>query len=523
MITLENETVSTETPTEDVQAILEQETPKDFCDYFEEGCISTKILQALSEMKFVKPSEIQKEAIPHILNGEDIIAMAPTGSGKTATFAIPIIQRTLTDDTNIQTLILCPTRELTIQCHKEFEKMGKYVENLAAVSIYGGQNIDRQLNALKRNPQIVIATPGRLMDHLNRGSISLSKVNTVVLDEADEMLDMGFRDDIYSILDNTLETRQTILFSATMAKDILELTNKIQKTPLIIDVTDSLLNTPNIEQQYFETTEKNKIELLIRLLQLHNLDVSLIFCNTKSNVDTVVEKLKLKGFFADAIHGDMNQNQREKVMHGFRKGSVKILVATDVAGRGIDVKNIQAVFNYDLPRDNEDYIHRIGRTGRAGKAGISFTFVSKRQVSVLKKIEKSNGIKINKKDVPDIQSIEAAKLSNLYAKINDIIKNDDLDSYKSDIKTLLTDNIEVLDIAAALLKYTSKKENKKVNKDFIFEEPTKEEETKSFKKNRNGNFKNRRKNNKKMFEDENLIKSKFKKDMRSKRTSKRGK
>lgn len=440
---------------------------------FSELGLSDNLLKALSDMNFSNPSSIQKEAIPQVLSGNDIIAKAPTGSGKTAAFAIPIIEKLdlSPENKSVQALVLCPTRELAIQVHREFEKLTKYFENVSVVSVYGGQGIEKQLSALKKQPQIIVATPGRLMDHLRRGSIRLTFAQTVVLDEADEMLDMGFREDIYTILEDTSVERQTILFSATMAKNIMELTKKFQKSPNMVDVTDNLLNTPDIEQQYFEVGERDKVELLTRLLNLHNVNLSLVFCNTKSNVDKVVEILKTKGYFADAIHGDMNQSQREKVMRGFRNGSVKVLVATDVAGRGIDVKNIEAVFNYDLPRDDEDYIHRVGRTGRAGTSGISFTFVSRSQVQSLRRIERANGVQIHKKEIPTFEEIQVARVSNFQNKIKSIIQEDDLSEYRSNIETLVQDGIDVTDIAAALLKFYMSKEGKKINQNVVFETP----------------------------------------------------
>lgn len=463
---------------------------------FSEFGLSSNLLKALSDMNFVSPSSIQKEAIPQVLSGNDIIAKAPTGSGKTAAFAIPIIEKLdfNPDNKSIQALVLCPTRELAIQVHREFEKLTKYFENISVVSVYGGQNIEKQLSALKKEPQIIVATPGRLMDHLRRGSIKLNLAHTIVLDEADEMLDMGFREDIYTILEETPVNRQTILFSATMAKDIMELTKKFQKSPNIVDVTDNLLNAPDIEQQYFEVVEKDKIELITRLLHLHNVNLALVFCNTKSNVDKVVEILKTKGYFSDAIHGDMNQAQREKVMRGFRNGSVKILVATDVAGRGIDVKNIEAVFNYDLPRDDEDYIHRIGRTGRAGTSGISFTFVSKKQIQNLKRIERANGIQIHKKDIPTFEEIQVARVSSFKNKIKSIIEEAGLTEYKSNIEEMVTDGIDVTDIAAALLKFYMSKEGKKINKNIVFESPQEEGKYDSDNKNRRNRNRNDRRN-----------------------------
>lgn len=457
--------------------------------------LSNNLLKALADMNFINPSAIQKDAIPQVLLGNDIIAKAPTGSGKTAAFAIPIIEKLdlNLENRSIQALVLCPTRELTMQVHKEFEKLTKYFENINAVSVYGGQNIEKQITALKKEPQIIIATPGRLMDHLRRGSIKLNLCSTVVLDEADEMLDMGFREDIYTILEGTPVNRQTILFSATMAKDILELTKKFQKSPNLVDVTDNLMNTPNIEQQYFEVVEKDKIELLARLLNLHNVKLALVFCNTKSNVDKTVEILKSKGYLSDAIHGDMNQMQREKVMRGFRSGSVKILVATDVAGRGIDVKNIEAVFNYDLPRDDEDYIHRIGRTGRAGTSGIAFTFVSKKQVQSLRRIERANGIQIHKKNNPTFEEIETVRTLNFENKIKSIIQDEDLSEYKSKVEAMLAENISVTDIAAALLKLSLSKEGRKINKHIVFEVPEEEISEKNRRRRGNHNIRQNRK------------------------------
>lgn len=484
--------MNTLTPTQDVttsETTMINDIPV-IAQGFSELGLSDGILKALADMNFVEPSSIQKEAIPQVLSGNDIIAKAPTGSGKTAAFAIPIIEKLDFNPENksVQALILCPTRELTIQVHREFEKLMKYFENLSVVSVYGGQNIEKQLCALKKSPQIIVATPGRLMDHLRRGSIVLNLAHTVVLDEADEMLDMGFREDIYTILEETPVNRQTILFSATMAKDIMELTKKFQKSPNVVDVTDNLLNTPDIEQQYFEVVEKDRIELITRLLTLHNVNLALVFCNTKSNVDKVVEILKTKGYFSDAIHGDMNQAQREKVMRGFRNGSVKILVATDVAGRGIDVKNIEAVFNYDLPRDDEDYIHRVGRTGRAGTSGISFTFVTKKQVQNLKRIERANGIQIHQKEVPTFEEIQIARVSNFKNKIKAIINEDDLSEYRGNIQAMINDGVEVIDIASALLKFYMSKEGKKINKNVVFEAPQEE------KSERRGNNRNRNRN-----------------------------
>lgn len=433
--------------------------------------LSQNLLKALAEMNFTNPSSIQAEAIPQIMTGNDIIAKAPTGSGKTAAFAIPIIEKLdlSKENKNIQTLVLCPTRELAMQVQREFEKLTKFMSNIAIVSVYGGQQIDKQLNALRKRPQIVVATPGRLMDHLRRGSISLASISMVVLDEADEMLDMGFRDDIHTILEDTPENRQTVLFSATMAKDIVAITKKFQKSPIMVDVTDNLQSAPDIEQLYFEVAEKDRAEVLIRLLDLHNVKLALVFCNTKSNVDRVVEILKTRGYLSDSLHGDMNQAQREKVMRGFRNGGVEILVATDVAGRGIDVKNIQAVFNYDLPRDDEDYVHRIGRTARAGKSGIALTFVSRNQVQSIRRIERANGVLINKREIPTYEELETTRTAIYQEKISSIIKNDDLTEYANKIQAMVNDEQSLMDVAATLLKISMDEESKRISKQVVFE------------------------------------------------------
>lgn len=428
---------------------------------FDQLGLSKEILKAISDMGFEYPSAIQAATIPTTLEGKDMVGQAPTGTGKTAAYAIPIVQKLDLESKDLQALILCPTRELAVQVGREFEKLIKYIEGINIVTIYGGQHIDKQLSALKKKPQVVIATPGRLMDHLRRASIDVSSVQMVVLDEADEMLDMGFRDDINTILVDAPEERQTILFSATMARAILELTRKLQKDPVIIDVTDKTQTAPNIEQYYFEVAERNKPEVLARLLDLNNTKLALVFCNTKSQVDSVVEFLKGCGYFADSLHGDLNQNQRDKVMNGFRKGRVEILVATDVAGRGIDVNCIESVFNYDLPRDDEDYIHRIGRTARAGKSGVAYTFVSRKQVQHIKRIERANGSLINKKEIPTAAEIEKAKTNLFSEQVVEIIKGSNLGEYVAKIEEMISDEISLMDIAAALLKSKSQSEKKK--------------------------------------------------------------
>lgn len=441
---------------------------------FEELNLSPEMLDAVKDMGFEEASPIQSEAIPVILKDKDIIGQAQTGTGKTAAFGIPVAEKLDPEIQATQALILCPTRELVIQVAEEFRKIMKYKENLSVVPVYGGQQIDRQLRALKKNPQVVIGTPGRTMDHMRRGSIKMDSVRFVVLDEADEMLDMGFRDDIEVILKDTPENRQTIMFSATMAKDIIELTKKYLNDPVVIDVTNKKQSAPKIQQKYFEVQDKNKPELLARLIDMHNVKLALVFCNTKSQVDGLVEILKTRGYFADALHGDMNQNQRDKVMNGFRNGVVEILVATDVAGRGIDVNNVEAVFNYDLPRDDEDYIHRIGRTARAGNSGVAFTFVNGKQIYNLKRIERSNGIQIHRQDVPTMDEIETTKINSFAQKISEIVQAGHLGKYVNQVEYLMGEDYTSLDIAASLLKMALEKEKEGFDHTVDFEIPREE-------------------------------------------------
>lgn len=425
---------------------------------FEELNLSPEMLKAVKAMGFEEASPIQSKAIGPILAGKDIIGQAHTGTGKTAAFGIPGIEKIDPNDKSLQLLVLCPTRELVVQVSEEFIKLTKYKSKISIVPVYGGQQIDRQLKSLKQGAQIVIGTPGRTMDHIRRRTIDTSKLKMVVLDEADEMLDMGFRDDIEVILKDSPKDRQTIFFSATMDDTILNLTKNYQNNPEIVNVIKGKASSPEIQQIYFEVLNKNKAELLSRLLDLHNIKLCLVFCNTKSQVDELVESLKTRGYFADGLHGDMNQTQREKVMKGFRSGSTEILVATDVAGRGIDVNDVEAVFNYDLPRDDEDYVHRIGRTGRAGKKGKAFTFVSGKQVYNLKRIERANGALIQRQDIPTLDELEATKVNVYSSKIKETLEKGHLSEYVNQVEMLMGSDYTSIDIAAALLKMSLEKE-----------------------------------------------------------------
>lgn len=361
--------------------------------------LSEDILKAVQEMGFREASPIQEQTIPHLLEGSDVIGQAQTGTGKTAAFAIPLIER-IQQDKQMQAIVLCPTRELALQVTTEIQKLAKYKRNLKAVSIYGGQPIERQIKALKQQPQIVIGTPGRTLDMLRRGALQLKTVQTVVLDEADEMLNMGFRQDIEQILKQTSRSRQTVFFSATMPKAILELTAKYQQDALHIKVAQHDQPRVKIEQSYFEVRNTDKLNALTQLLNHHQVERALVFCNTKHKVDAITKKLKQAGYSAEGLHGGKTQPQRDRIMQGFRKGKTQLLVATDVAARGLDVHNVEAVFNFDLPKDSEFYIHRIGRTGRAGKSGQAFTFVEDGEQKQLRAIRKYPNVKLSRQELP---------------------------------------------------------------------------------------------------------------------------
>ena len=362
--------------------------------------ISNEICRAVLDMGFEEATPIQSQAIPVILEGKDIIGQSQTGTGKTAAFGIPLLERINPEDRRLQALILCPTRELAIQVSEEFRKLLKYKDNIRVLPIYGGQPIDRQIAALRKGTQVVIGTPGRVMDHMRRRTIKAETVQMMVLDEADEMLDMGFREDIETILVKIPEEHQTLLFSATLSPEILDITKRFQKNPEFIKIVRKELTVPNIEQYYFDVKEKTKLDALCRIIDVYDPKLAMVFCNTKKRVDDLVEMLQGRGYFAEGLHGDLKQAQRDKVMQKFRNGTIEILVATDVAARGIDVDDIDVVFNYDVPQDEEYYVHRIGRTARANNDGVALTFVNEKEQTNFKNIENFLEKEIYKIPVP---------------------------------------------------------------------------------------------------------------------------
>ena len=420
---------------------------------FEEMGLSEEIQKAVRYMGFEEASPIQAKAIPAMISGIDLTGQAQTGTGKTAAFGIPILEKVDPKLKKLQAIVLCPTRELAIQVADEIRNLSRYMHGIKVLPIYGGQDIVKQIRSLKSGTQIVIGTPGRVMDHMRRKTMKLDFVHTVVLDEADEMLNMGFREDIEFVLSGVPEERQTVLFSATMPKPIMEITKKFQNNAKVIKVTKKELTVPNIEQYYYDVKPKKKEEVLSRLLDIYSPRLSVVFCNTKKQVDLLVNALLGRGYFAAGLHGDMKQEQRDRVMQGFRTGKTEILVATDVAARGIDVDEVEAVFNYDLPQDDEYYVHRIGRTGRAGREGRAFSFVSGKEVYKLKEIQRYCKTKIYAQKVPSLNDVANTKMENILDDVERVIEQEDLDMMINAIEERVNNSeFTAMDMAAAFLK-----------------------------------------------------------------------
>jgi len=415
--------------------------------------LSDELLQATNEMGFEKPSPIQAQAIPHLLQGLDVIGQAQTGTGKTAAFGLPALELIDVTDKNTQVLILCPTRELAVQVTDELRRLAKYKKGLKIETIYGGDSIERQIKALRGGVHIVVGTPGRTMDMMERRALKLEKVSYMVLDEADEMLDMGFREDIESILEEIPEERQTVLFSATMSKPIMAITQKFQNDPVLVKVTRKEVTNENIEQVCFEVKQRAKAEVTCRLIDSYDLKQVIIFCNTKRKVDEITEDLMVRGYQAEGLHGDLRQAQRNNVMAKFRAGTTTILVATDVAARGIDVSGVDAVINFDLPLDEEYYVHRIGRTGRAGRTGKALTLVAKDEKFRLRQIESYTKVRIEKGVIPTFEDIVGVRKARFIEQVEQAATEGDLDIY-SDMLTMLnhTTGLSTETIVAALVK-----------------------------------------------------------------------
>lgn len=426
--------------------------------HFNELNLSKELIQAVDELGFTEMTEIQQQSIPLLLEGKDVIGRSNTGTGKTAAFGIPAVESIAeTDRNHVNVLILCPTRELAMQAHEEIRKFAKYKKIVKAVSVYGGANMEKQIHELKRGANIVIGTPGRVMDHMRRKTLKLNNLRCVILDEADEMLNMGFREDIESILSEVPEERQTVLFSATMPPAIMAITEKYQKNPVHIKIKSAQKTVELIEQYYFEVAMGRKTDALKLLLSAYSPSSAMVFCNTKKMVDDLTEELIKSGFRASGIHGDMKQSQRTQVMNSFKNRSAEILVATDVAARGIDVTGVDAVFNYDLPQDNEYYIHRIGRTGRAGRTGTAYTLISgRRQFYELREIEKYTKATIQEKNLPQKSEIVAMKKENIISEISGI--NDVSHEAYSILDRLAEMGIDCREVAGRIISEKLRKE-----------------------------------------------------------------
>ncbi len=417
-----------------------------------EPLLDQRIVRAVREMGFEKLTPIQVQAIPYLLEGEDIIGQAQTGTGKTAAFAIPTLQKIDPELRSLQTIILCPTRELAMQAADEIRSIARYMHGIKVLPVYGGQEIRKQITGL-RGTQIIVGTPGRVMDHMRRHTIKLDHVNMVVLDEADEMLDMGFREDMELILGEIPGEHQTALFSATMPRPILDIADKFQKNARLVRVASKELTIPLVSQRYYKVKSQDKDAACIRLLEYYQPRLGLIFCNTKIKVDELAEVLKKAGFQAEGLHGDMSQHLRDVAMGRFRNGSTNILIATDVAARGIDVDDVEVVINYDLPQDNEYYVHRIGRTGRAGKTGRSFTFVSGKEIFRIRQIERFCKTTIEEKKLPGASKVLKAKADKYLNRAWELHEHEDIELMKSYLQRKLdAEECDILELAAAMLK-----------------------------------------------------------------------
>jgi ATP-dependent RNA helicase DeaD len=419
--------------------------------FYEIG-LSQPIIKATSKMGFEEMTPIQEQTIPLGMAGDDVIGQAQTGTGKTAAFGIPLIEKINMESESIQGLVIAPTRELAIQVAEELNRISRFA-GIKALPIYGGQDIRHQIRALKNKPKIIVGTPGRLMDHMRRKTIRLQQITTVVLDEADEMLNMGFIEDIETILREVPKERQTLLFSATMPKQIRNLAKQFMKNPKFISIRGKEVTVPDTEQSYIEVPENQKFDILCRILDIHSPKLAIIFGRTKRRVDELSEALSIRGYSAEGIHGDLTQSKRDNVLHRFKEGNTEILVATDVAARGLDIEGVTHVYNFDIPQDPESYVHRVGRTGRAGKSGIAMTFVTPREIGHLKLIEQLIKRKIVRTPAPTlIEAIEEQKHLAM-EKLLQTINEGNIHPYKKLAETLLeeTDSVSLLSAALKLL------------------------------------------------------------------------
>jgi ATP-dependent RNA helicase DeaD len=429
---------------------------------FTELGISPELLKAVVQMGYEEATHIQSQAIPALLSGSDVVGQSQTGSGKTAAFALPAIEMVDVRRRAPQVLILCPTRELAVQVAEEVSKLATFKKGVREIPIYGGQSYDRQLRGLRDGAQIIIGTPGRVMDHLDRRTLKMDQVRMVILDEADRMLDMGFLDDIRTILKQAPAERQTVFFSATLPRPIQELIKTFTRNPVNVTIETQALTMPAIEQVYYEVDRRSKLDVLCRLIDLQDIKFGIIFCATKMMVDELTEHLIARGYAADKMHGDMTQTMRERVIAKFRKRGLEFLVATDVAARGLDVDDIEVVFNYDLPHDGDDYIHRIGRTGRAGRSGRAITFVSGREIYKMQSIIRFTKGKIRREKIPSEEEVEKKRANSFYDSLRKTLEEGAYERQDAIIGRLLDQGYVATDIASALIHLFSEGEERPV-------------------------------------------------------------
>ncbi len=438
---------------------------------FSELDLSEKIIRALEDIGYTDTTEIQERAIPEVQNGHDIIGLSQTGTGKTAAFGIPAIQNVDVKNKKTQVLILAPTRELVTQITDELRKYTKYLEGIKLLTVYGGQSIEKQIIPLRKGVQIVVGTPGRIMDHMRKKTLKLSNVKMVVLDEADEMLNMGFREDIETILEQVPEERQTLLFSATMNEKIMAITKKYLSNPKKIKIKAKELTVKNINQIAYQTKNNMKDEITTRIIDLYNPEKLIIFCNTKRKVDCLYDYLKAHKCNVEVLHGDIKQDQRDRTIKKFKNGDIRILIATDVAARGIDVANLDLVINYDIPQENEYYVHRIGRTGRNKNIGKAITYVVGKEKNKLEEIEAYAKTKIKFEKIPTVTEINKAKDLELINKIKEIITNKSYTESEVFDEFINVRNTNLKDIAKAMFSIInnrcSKKEYNSDNNGFV--------------------------------------------------------
>ncbi|MCM8710217.1 DEAD/DEAH box helicase [Clostridium sp. SYSU_GA19001] len=419
--------------------------------------LNERVLRAIDDMGFEEPSHIQAEVIPVLLQGYDAIGQAQTGTGKTLAFGAPILSKFERIDGKIHTIILAPTRELAIQVNDELVRIAKYTK-VRTLPVYGGQPIERQIKALKGGIDIIVGTPGRVMDLMRRNIIDLSDIKFLVLDEADEMLDMGFIDDIEEIVKTANKDRQTMLFSATMPDEIKKLSKRYMKEDRKhISIVKNTMTVSTVSQYYYEVKQNSRFESFCRILDVEEPSSAIIFCKTKKGVDELVEAMQSRGYSVEGMHGDMNQNQRLNTLRKFKEGNLEFLVATDVAARGIDVENVTHVINYDLPQDIESYVHRIGRTGRANREGVAYSLVTPREYMTLKQIEKVTKSKIKRKDIPTIDDIFLAKYKNIFGRVKETLEQEEYKRFVP-LAAELDDEYNLVDVAAALMNILYNKE-----------------------------------------------------------------